>query len=74
MTLKEETINKIQDLLLEEGKTLQDNKEIPTRDKIERVDVLLNLVKFLDNYDENIEVLNRHLRETRWKRKEDIEK
>lgn len=67
MTPREEIIDKIQDLLLKEGKILQNDKEMPKKDKLDKVDVLLNLVKFLDNYDENIEILNKHIRENRWK-------
>ena len=67
MTPREEIIDKIQDLLLKEGKILQNNKEMPIKDKLDKVDVVLNLVKFLDNYDENIETLNKYIRENRLK-------
>ena len=65
MTPKEEIIDKIQDLLLKEGKILQSDKEIPIKDKLDKVDVVLNTFKFLNNYDENIEILNQHLRENK---------
>jgi len=61
MTPKEEMISKIQKALLKEVEFIRENPKISLDDKVTQVDVLFDTVKFLDNYDENIKVLNKHI-------------
>lgn len=67
MTPKEEIIDKIQALIREEGKKLQDDTKTPITEKLIKADVLLDTMKFLNNYDKNIEILNQHIKNNKWK-------
>ena len=38
--------------------------------KISQMDVLINITKFLDNYNEHIKVLNKYIQDNKWKQNE----
>lgn len=59
---KEKMIDKIQMALLSEMELIREDKTRTIQDKLEEIDVLNDTIKFLDNYEENIEILNNHIR------------
>ena len=61
MTPKEEMISKIQKALLKEIEFVRQDRSKTTDEKVVQVDILFDTVKFLDNYDENVKVLNKHI-------------
>ena len=61
---KEEMIKGIQDILLNEIEFIrQSNKTLD--EKIDETDLLSDMIKFLDRYEENIKVLNQYYRNKR---------
>lgn len=58
-TIKEDTFDRIVHLLQEEGQRIQsDNESI--LDQLTRMNIIIDMIKFINNYDENIRVLNAH--------------
>ena len=57
-------------LLEKECGNIVDDYSIETEDKVAQMDVILNILKFLKNYEENVEILNKHNINKRWKREE----
>lgn len=50
-----------------EGHFIHDNNKLPTRSKIIQADILIDLIKFLKNYDEATKVLNEQVYKTRFR-------
>lgn len=61
MNLKQQTIDEIQDMLLQKADKLRKDKEMTPVDKLEKLNVILNTYKVLENYDYNIDVLQKNL-------------
>lgn len=61
MNPKEEQIKELQDILLQKARELQQDTTMKPIDKLDKVDVILNISKILDNYDYNIQVLQKDL-------------
>lgn len=59
--MKEETIEKLQIVLTNGIETIRKNEKTTSEDKIIQISVLLDTMKFLQDYDENVKVLNEHL-------------
>ena len=59
---KQEMINKIQMALLSEMEFIRKDNNKDVREKLSEVDVLYDTYKFLDNYEENVKILNNHIR------------
>ena len=59
MNLKQQTIDEIQDMLLQKADELRKDTTMKPIDKLEKVDVILNVCKILDNYDYNIDLLQK---------------
>ena len=57
---QQEIIDKLQKALLKEVEFIREHTNRTTDEKIAQVDVLFDIVKFLNNYDENVKILNRH--------------
>lgn len=57
-------IQKIQSKLFELATELRTDEK-PTKEKIEDMDVILDTIKFLDNYKENVKILNNYRKETK---------
>ena len=57
--LKQEMITDIIKLLQKEGMKLQE-ANIPIKDQLACLDVILDSIKFLRDYDENTKILNQH--------------
>jgi len=55
---KQDIIESIQKALTSEMTFIQD-KDMNTIDKLNAMDILWNTIKFLDNYDKNIEILKK---------------
>lgn len=60
---KKEVIKKVQTALLNEVEFIRMSKNRNTDAKIDEVDVLFDIVHFLDDYEENVKVLNKHIKE-----------
>ena len=61
MNLKQETIDEIQDMLLQKADELRKDTEMIPADKLEKLNVILNIYKVLENYDYNIDILQKDL-------------
>lgn len=59
---EKEIIKKIQKALSNEIDFIRQEKEKTTESKITQINVLLDTMKFLQNYNENVEVLNKYIR------------
>ena len=60
MKPKEEMINKIQTALASELEYIRLEKGKTTEDKMDEIDVILDTIKFLKNYNKNIEILKKY--------------
>lgn len=61
MNLKQQTIDEIQDMLLQKADELRKDTEMTPVDKLEKLNVILNTYKVLENYDYNIDILQKDL-------------
>lgn len=61
MDLKQQTIDEIQNMLLQKADELRKDKEMTPADKLEKLNVIFNTYKVLENYDYNIDVLQKDL-------------
>ena len=61
MNLKQQTIDEIQEILLQKADELRKDTEMTPQDKLDILSVILNAYKFLEKYDYNIEVLQKDL-------------
>ena len=59
MNLKEDTIEKLQDVLITEIEHIKEKKYISEKDRASVIDILFDTYKFLNNYDENVKILNK---------------
>ena len=66
----EEMKQRLNKLFEDEGNRLDGDHEHNLRYKLAQLNILLNFMKFLRNYDEHIKVLNDYIRDNRWKDKE----
>lgn len=60
---KEQLIIRMFDMLKEQGMYVREDKTLTDKEKLEQADIILNVMKFLKDYDENIEVLDKYWRE-----------
>lgn len=58
----------ITDYLMSQAEAIRENETTSVEDKCSQMDILLDLVKFLDNYEENVKVLNAHNQQHRFER------
>lgn len=63
MKTKEDYIDEIYKYIKELGKELREDQTIQVKDKIPQVDLFINTIKFLQDYDENVKVLDKYWRE-----------
>lgn len=59
-------IMKLQKLLQDIGQSVQDDDTLSTENKLMQVDVILDTMKFLKDYDINIKVLNKYWLNKKW--------
>ena len=67
--LKKDAIKQIFLKLEEVGDNIRKNKELSARDQMTQVDVALDVMKFLKNYDENVKILNAYWSKKNWEDK-----
>lgn len=66
---KKVMIDKITEAIKDFGEQARQDETLSLGDKCLQVDVLIDTLKFLDNYDENVRVLNQYyLNKNRWER------
>lgn len=66
---KKVIIDKITEAIKDFGEQARQDETLSLEDKCLQVDVLVDTLKFLDNYDENVKVLNQHyLNKSKWDR------
>ena len=56
---RKQIIDEVSELIMQKGKEIQDS-DMPTMEQLTKVDVLLDTVHFLSDYDENVKVLNKY--------------
>ena len=59
MCAKEEIIAKFQTAISQEMRFVRENNKLNINEKMDEIDVSMNMSKFLKDYDENIKVLNK---------------
>lgn len=65
---KETMISKLQESLVEHAKQLRENESVEINDKLIQMDVVLDTMKFLEDYDENVQALNKYLEKKKIKK------
>lgn len=65
--IKQAIIDKIMDSIKDVGEQIRTDKKLTLEDKLHQTDVLLDIMKFLKNYDENVKVLNDYHINNKWK-------
>ena len=69
MTPKEAIMSRMTNVLKGQAMYIKEDDNISTQDKCIQMDVILDLMRFLNDYDENVQVLNRHIEQKRQKEK-----
>lgn len=69
---KEQLIIRMFDMLKEQGMYVREDKTLTDKEKLEQADTILNIMKFLKDYDENIEVLDKYWREKHHREKFEV--
>lgn len=62
-------IKRLENMLQGAGQYVRDDDTLTPEQQLVQVDVILDTMKFLQNYEENIKVLNKYWLEKRWKQK-----
>lgn len=65
--MKEKIINELKEYLEDKFNSVSKDTKINMRDKLEAADIYWNIKKVLDDYDENIEILNQYKLSTKFK-------
>ena len=66
---KQQIMTRLNNVLKGQAMYVREDTSISDRDRLTQADVILDLMKFLNDYDENIEVLNRYWYEKRQREK-----
>lgn len=66
---KQQIMTRLKNVLKGQAMYVREDESISDRDRLTQADVILDLMKFLNDYDENIEVLNRYWHEKRQREK-----
>ena len=69
MTAKEMIMTRMTNVLKDQAMYIKEDDSISTQGKCIQMDVILDLMRFLNDYDENVQVLNRHIEQKRQKEK-----
>ena len=67
---KDIMLDDLLDIIREKSTVLYNDENISLEDKLEQADILLNMMRFLRDYDKNIMILNKHLREKKFQQSE----
>lgn len=57
---KDRIINRMFNVIQGQAMLVKDDVELSKEDKLIQMDILLDLKKFLKDYDENVQILNKH--------------
>ena len=66
---KEQLMTRMFNVLKGQGMYVREDTSLTDREKLEQADIILNMMKFLKDYDENIEVLDKYWKEKYYKEK-----
>ena len=66
---KQQIMTRLKNVLKGQAMYVREDESISDRDRLTQADVILDLMKFLNDYDEHIEVLNRYWQEKRQREK-----
>ena len=66
LTHKDISIQRLTNLLNTQANYVMKNDTLDPYDKADELDVILSLIRFLDSYDENCQVLNMYLQEKKF--------
>lgn len=58
--IREETIMSILKALQDTGEIVREDKKASLDDKVIKMDVILDTMRFLNNYEENVKILNKY--------------
>ena len=62
-------IKRLENMLQGAGQYVRDDDTLTPEQQLVQVDVILDTMKFLQDYEENVKVLNKYWLEKRWKQK-----
>lgn len=68
-TAKEQIMTRMSNVLKGQAMFIREDNTITDVERLEQIDVILDLMKFLKDYDENIMVLNKYWQEKHKKEK-----
>lgn len=69
MDAKKAMVEKIANAIKGFGEEARNDETLSLKEKCQQVDMLLDTIRFLDNYDENVKVLNQYyLSKGKWDR------
>lgn len=71
-TPKEETLLRLLNVLQGQGMYIKDSTYTTKQEKLEQMDVILNVMRFLKDYDENIDLLDKYWRQKHHEQKFNI--
>lgn len=60
---KQKILNRLTNALKGQAMFIRDDTTTSDKEKLQELDVVLNVLKFIDDYDENISVLTKHLQD-----------
>lgn len=60
---KQKILNRLTNVLKGQAMFIRDDTTTSDKEKLQELDVVLNILKFIDDYDENISVLTKHLQD-----------
>ena len=60
---KQKILNRLTNVLKGQAMFIRDDTTTSDKEKLQELNVVLNILKFIDNYDENISVLTKHLQD-----------
>ena len=66
---KQQIMTRLNNVLKGQAMYVREDDSISDRDRLTQADVILDLMNFLNDYDKNIEVLNRYWHEKRQREK-----
>ena len=69
MTPKETIMSRMTNVLKGQAMYIKEDNSISIQDKCIQMDVILDLMHFLNDYDENVQVLNRYIEQKRQREK-----
>ena len=60
---KQKILNRLTNVLKGQAMFIRDDTTTSDKEKLQELDVVLNILKIIDDYDENISVLTKHLQD-----------